>query len=387
MNRVTFRLGVASSIAFSCLVTASSTTAQIVPDNTLPVNSRVAPRCTVCTIEGGTVRGSNLFHSFSEFSVPTGGEAFFKNAVPIQNILTRVTGNSVSNIDGLIRARGTANLFLLNPNGIIFGAGETLNIGGSLVASTAKSLVFADRTVFSTTPATATTPLLTVSVPLGLQYGSNPGSVGVQGSRLRVKPGQTLALAGGNVNLEGGQLLARGGRVELGGVAGEGTVGLLANGSELRLSFPDSVPRTDVSMTNGAIVNVHAGGGGSIAINARSLNMTGESTGLRAGIQSGLGSVDSKAGDIEINATEAINLNGSFIVNRVQARGVGNGGNVNITTRSLSVTNGAALSTITLGQGNAGDVNIVADDTVSFDGVGSDRISSLLDGCMVPRER
>jgi filamentous hemagglutinin family protein len=310
--------------------------------------------------------------------VPAGREAFFKNAVPIQNILTRVTGNSVSNIDGLIRARGTANLFLLNPNGIVFGPNATLNIRGSLVASTAKSLVFADRTVFSATPATKTTPLLSVSVPLGLQYGSNPGSLGVQGSRLRVKPGQTLALVGGNVSLESGRLLAPGGRVELGGVAGESTVGLLANGSGLRLSFPDSVPRKDVSITNGAVVNVRAGGGGSIAINARSLNMTGGDTALRAGIALGRGSVDSVAGDIEINATETIKLNDSVIANFVQARGVGNGGNVNITTGSLFVTNGARLSASTGGRGNAGSVNIFARDRVSFVDAKSEAMSSVV---------
>ncbi|MEH2378264.1 MAG: S-layer family protein [Nostoc sp.] len=340
--------------------------AQIIPDNTLEVNSRVAPGCTACTIEGGTVRGSNLFHSFSEFSVPTGGEAFFNNATQIQNIFTRVTGNSVSNIDGLIRANSPANLFLINPNGIVFNSNASLNIGGSFIASTANSLNFSDGIKFSAVNS-QTPPLLTINVPIGLQFGRNPGKIQVQDSNLEVNPGQTLALVGGNVELKGGQLLASGGNVELGGMADIGTVGMSINASYLGLSFPNGVERGDVSLGNGTDVNVLAGAGGSIAINARSLDMTGESTQLQSGIPSGLGSVDSQTGDIEINATDAINLNGSRISNTVQSTAVGNSGNINITTGSLYAINGGLLNTETSGQGKAGSINIVARDTVSFD--------------------
>ncbi|MEH1832274.1 MAG: filamentous hemagglutinin N-terminal domain-containing protein [Nostoc sp.] len=341
--------------------------AQIIPDNTLEVNSSVAPGCTACTIEGGTVRGNNLFHSFSEFSVPKGGEAFFNNAMQIQNILTRVTGNSGSNIDGMIRTNGTANLFLINPNGIIFNSNASLNIGGSFIASTANSLNFSDGIKFSAVNS-QTPPLLTINVPIGLQFGTNPAKIQAQGSSLEVNPGQTLALVGGNVQLHGGKLIAPGGNVELGGMADTGTVGLSINGSYLGLSFPDGVERADVSLSNGTDVNVLAGGGGRIAINARFLDMIGENTKLESGIASGLGSVDSRAGDIEIKATQAINLNGSGISNTVQSTAVGKSGDINIKTGSLYVRNGGVLNTETSGRGNAGNIKIVARDTVSFDG-------------------
>ncbi len=168
------------------------------------------------------------------------------------------------------------------------------------------------------------------------------------------------------------------GRVELAGLAGVGTVGLNVEGNNLSLSFPNpqEVQRADVSLTNQSLVSVSGRTGGNIVINAQNLDILGESV-LIGGIQSGLGSVNSQARDITLNAAGAINIaEGSFISNSVGLNSLGKGGNVNITAESLSVTDGSFLSASTYGQANAGSVNINTRDTVSFDGVGNDRIPS-----------
>lgn len=182
-------------------VCGESAIAQIIPDATLPENSRVTPGCLTCTIEGGTTRGVNLFHSFREFSIPTGGTAWFNHSPQIQTILGRVTGSAVSNIDGLIRTNGTANLFILNPNGIVFGNNARLEIGGSFGASTASSFKFPDGSEFSAVRPEAP-PLLTVNLAPGLQYGTTPAGSTIA-HRGNLVAEQNLTLAADNLDLQG----------------------------------------------------------------------------------------------------------------------------------------------------------------------------------------
>src|ERR671933_1239541 len=205
--------GRASAIALS----EKSAVAQIVPDTTLGTeNSIVTPNVnvgggTADRIDGGAARGANLFHSFSQFNIRDGQRVYFANPVGIENILSRVTGNNLSKILGTLGVLGNANLFLINPNGIVFGPNANLDINGSFVASTADSLVFNNGFTFSATNP-QTSPLLTINVPLGLKYGTNPPAAISNAGKLAVKPGENLALVGGTVT-NTGKLIAPAGEV------------------------------------------------------------------------------------------------------------------------------------------------------------------------------
>ncbi|GAA6623686.1 filamentous hemagglutinin N-terminal domain-containing protein [Scytonema sp. NUACC26] len=151
----------------------------------------------------------------------TGGTTFFNNATDIQNIIGRVTGGSVSNIDGIIRANGAANLFLINPSGIIFGRNASFNIGGSFVATTANAIRFGNQGFFNAS-APNNPELLTVNpsafffnqnaaAPIQnnsvANAGLNPSSK-ITARGLRVPDGLSLLLVGGDININGGGLYA-----------------------------------------------------------------------------------------------------------------------------------------------------------------------------------
>lgn len=304
---------------FSTYLFTNSSVAQIRSDATLPNNSSVTRNGSTNVISGGTTVGANLFHSFSEFSVPANVEAFFNNAQDIQNILTRVTGTKTSDINGLVRASGKANLFLINPNGITFGQNARLNIGGSFVATTANAIEFGNGKFFSASNLEAPSPLLTIN-PTALLFNqisapiqnNSVSPINLNSSRLGVRDGKSLLLVGGDVNMNGGQLSAKSGRVELGGLASQGSIAITKNDDSFKLDFPENVARGSISLENSARVYVVSEGKGSIAINARNINLF-ENSLLWAGISENLGNSKTIAGDITLNATEEILVVGSYV--------------------------------------------------------------------------
>lgn len=368
-----------SSLCF-WLVPSPHVSAQVIPDGTLPNNSMVIFDGNTTVITGGTTTGSYLFHSFEQFSLPTGNTAFFNHGLTIENIITRVTGRSLSHIDGTIQANGTANLFLLNPNGIVFGPNANLNIGGSFLGTTASRMTFADGSEFSAITPNAP-PLLVVNVPIGLQFDASAGSIQVQGPGngviqdpqtllpnrdarpmgLQVNPGNTLALLGGEVGMTGGNITAEAGRVELWSVS-NGELLVNINGSNLRVNYQPGTEFKDINLTEGASIDISGNRSGEMQMQARQIRLKNGSLilALNQGNQDG--------GNIAIRGTESVELIGtspetfipSSFLAEVTPAATGAGSSFLIETGRLVASDGGQISTLTFGFGNAGDLTIKA---------------------------
>lgn len=390
-------------LAFGLILSFALTTnisalaqSNIIPDNTLGSDrSLVTPLDTINNlpvdlIDGGAVRGINLFHSFQEFNVSEGRAAYFLiNNSDIQNVLTRVTGKNPSEIFGTlgIISDSNPNLFLINPNGIIFGPNASLDVGGSFIATTANGVNLGQTGIFSASEPTQSNLLSVQPSALFFNAVNNQAEIinsskarsTVLGSSLNGNPqrqilgltvldGKDLSLIGANVTLDGGFIFTPDGRVELGGLTEPGIVNLDSTG----WLFPDNVARADVSLANEASVFIVSSGAGSIAVNARNVNLSSGSS--FTVLNQGLGNINSPTETIEINATENVTIEGtnnssSAILNVIE--GTGNAGNIVINTGNLEIVGNASIGSLSTGKGNAGNIDIRAREKVTISGSGA----------------
>jgi filamentous hemagglutinin family protein len=384
-----------SLTALTCLVLAAPAGAQVTSDGTL--GTTVTPSgATTYTITGGQFQGSTtLLQSFGDFSLPNttdtahfdlGNASYGGAANGVNTVIGRVTGGNLSTINGQIQLTGgnAPDLFLINPSGIVFGAGATLNVPGSFVASTAENVLFANNVAFGigNTPS----PLLTITAPTGLQL-SNPAPITVQGTGhnltfnptptqsfppftretnpagLAVQPGQTLALVGGNISLTGGQLFAEQGRIELGSV-NSGLVGLSVSATGIVLDYSGLSNFQNIRLDQAALIDASEPGGSGIYLTGRQISLTDGSTVL---IQNnGITPV----GDITVNATESLEIldttpTGSIrssLSSETTSSGVG--GNIQVSTQRLTLQGGGQILTRGFGTGDSGNVDINASERI-----------------------
>src|SRR5262245_47924938 len=219
-------------------ITSSGLNTQISPPANLP-SGKVQYDITGGTRPGG---GLNLYHSFGDFNVPTNNIANFLNdsGLVTSNILGRVTGGNISDIFGTIQTTGfgSANLFLMNPTGFLFGPNATVNVGGMVAFTSADYLRLANGVLFSAIPDATADALLSAAPVAAFGFlGLNPGAITVQGSQLTVADGTGISLVAGNITVQNGtldngtvqaaKLSAPGGQVNLAALASAGEVSVV----------------------------------------------------------------------------------------------------------------------------------------------------------------
>ncbi|MCL6753098.1 filamentous hemagglutinin N-terminal domain-containing protein, partial [Nostoc sp. CCCryo 231-06] len=342
------------------------TSAQVTADPSVGTQVEQIDNTTLDITGGTTVGNTNLFHSFSNFSITSDQVVNFQNAPTINNILVRVTGRNPSDIQGTLQTQGNANFFLMNPNGIIFGQSASLNVNGSFIGTTANAIRFPGGGEFSmTSPVNPLNPLLRVN-PSAFLFNQIPSQpvkpIQVNEAFLFVPENQSLVLLGGDVNLQGAIVYAPDGRIELGGLAAGGTVGLNIDNNNFRLSFPESVARADVSLTNFTTVSASGEGGGGIQIQGR--RVTFDSSEITVNTL-----VSKSGGTLGINASESVELlRGSRLVTETTRSGTA--GDLRIETGRLIVQDGSQISASTSLQstGGGGTLFVNARDSIQLIG-------------------
>ncbi len=352
----------------------------IVPDDTLGNEpSVVVPANTnVDLIVGGAQREQNLFHSFEEFNINVGQTAFFAtNSDIIANIFARVTGGNPSEILGRLGTvqltpggpvPTSADLFLINPNGILFGENMLLDVGGSFTASTASGVQFDQLGNFSASVPVVPIPLLTINPSAYLFSGSNPGDINASFAQFLVPEGEALSLLGGNLTLNSTTISANGGTIQLAAVIDEGTVEVEDN---LSLVIPADISHGNVVLDQESFISSVAEDGGEVIISAEDVNIANNSL-IGVGLAAGNPSTTGQVGDITVQATGNIRISESLVANQSFPGSIGNSGAIRISAENVEITNGAQISSSTFGSGNSGDIAINALEAVSIDGVNSD---------------
>ncbi|MGH8500643.1 MAG: filamentous hemagglutinin N-terminal domain-containing protein, partial [Methylococcales bacterium] len=352
------------------------------------------------------------------FNIDLGQAATFYGSSAIDNVFARVTGGTPSSIDGLLTsAIPGANLWLINPSGVLFGPHASVNVNGSFYVSTADYLKFADGAVFESrlTPA----PVLTAAAPEAFGFlGDNPAGITFEGSgsfaaetylgaKMAVSEGNSLSVVGGDITLTQGKfygvldtetrLQAPGGQINLVSISSPGEVSVLDKGMP-ELSEGIGLGRITIDKGSQVLVNeatntgIYIKGGeividgayifatnftandpqpsGDIVIEADNLTLSNEALIAYANGTIAPNGIplwgQGNNGDIQLSAAKQIALSGNSVIFN-NTLGDGNGGSIGISSPSLAIDS-SFIQARTIGNGDVGNVDITVDDLLATNG-------------------
>lgn len=384
-----FVLGVAAGLCWALPAVAQSVTPT---SGAGDVGTQISGSSTF-TVTGGSQQLNTLFHSFEDFSPATSNVLFELNnsQSSVEYVVGRVTGNNLSFIDGQLELTGgnSPDLFLINPNGITFDSKASLALPGSFISSTAESVLFNNSVDFSAI-APDGSPLLTVSAPTGLQFGSADSAVptievinnghsivdngfapvvgGGADVGLRIGAQETIALIGHNVNLSGGVVSnTAGGQLHLGSIH-SGKVTLDENATDWRFDYSTASTWGNIALTDRAIVDASGLQVGLIDISAHDLTLEGGAMilALNYGTQ--------VAPDIRIDALGDVSVNGldsnAQLATRILSTALNSGrsSNINIQSNNVATRKGGAIISSNYGSGSGGAVTVDAEELIQIVG-------------------
>ena len=366
MTKQSARYLIKSMIMGTVIVHVNAWAGEVITDGTTgPQQTLSGPQYNIDSTLG-TVRGGNLFHSFAQFSLVNGDVANFTDSqnANIANVFNRVTGGARSDIDGVIRSSIIgANFYFINPAGIVFGPNAALDVSGSFYASTANNIQFDNGYSYSATEANPIDSTLQVAAVSAFGFIPDaPASITVNNSHLSVAPDKTLALVGGDINLNHASLSVDNGTVYLASRGSQGNIAHDANS----MPPPGVASYTgNIGIQDATAIDTSGEAGGHVVIRGGKLLLTNESS-VSANSQGVNG--DNKPHGIDIVAQEVLLDSGSVLQTNVERGASADSGGIRLTADTINVNNGASLISAAepYSQGKSGDI-LLAAKTTSLD--------------------
>ncbi len=297
MHRRSMLKRILSAFTFS----ATLSFAQIATDGTIGPASTLSGPDFAIGADLGSIHGANLFHSFSQFNINTGESATFSGPASINNVLSRVTGGNASTIDGPLRSTiDGANVYLLNPAGVVMGPNAQIDVGGAFAVSTADHIRLGNNGRFDAANPAAS--LLNAEAVEAFGFvRDDPASVSINGSVITADPGRDITFVAGDITVDGASLASEGGDVSLIGIASSGEVTVDSSGGNGSPDVQAFSSFGNVEIRNNTAITTDGDGGGRFFVRGADVAITDSDVSARTlGVADGRGVNVAAAGQFRL---------------------------------------------------------------------------------------